>query len=118
MILSKDSFSEIETWLATKLTENNKNFYFVRTFMDNTLEEEEFDKNIKIKERDENGRLTKEMQRFMEETRDYYRQSLEFSNNDKVPVYLISSHYLERFEFLKLLADLTNNFPAHGVKTP
>ena len=118
MILSKDSFTEIETWLATKLTENNKNFYFVRTFMDNTLEEEEFDKDIKIKERDENGKLTKEMKKFMEETRDYYKQSLEFSNNDKVPLYLISSHYPERFEFLKLLSDLTNNFPAYGVETP
>lgn len=115
LIFSKDSFTELDTWLATKLKETGKQFFFVLTFMDIAVKDAMYDKNVKIRKKDDAGNLTSEMKAFMdqeiEETRDYCRESLKFSNNDDVPIYCISNRFRESYEFPKLLLDIASHLP-------
>ena len=115
LIFSKDSFTEIDTWLATKLKEKGKKFFFVRTFMDNAVREAMYDNNIHLTEKDEAGNLTNEMKEFMknemEEVRAYCRRGLECSKNSDVPIYCISNHFSDRFEFSKLILDMASHLP-------
>lgn len=115
LIFSKDSFTELDTWLATKLKETGKQFFFVRTFMDIAVKDAMYDKNVKIRKKDDAGNLTSEMKAFMdqeiEETRDYCREKLTFSNNDDVPIYCISNRFRDSYEFPKLLLDIASHLP-------
>ena len=115
LIFLKDSFTELDTWLATKLKEKGKQFFFVRTFMDIAVKDAMYDKNVKIREIDDAGNLTSEMKAFMdqeiEETRDYCRECLTCSNNDDVPIYCISNRFRESYEFPKLLLDVASHLP-------
>ena len=110
MVLSKDTFSELDLWLASELHQRGKKFFFVRTFMDRTLEEEERDNDVKIEEKDEKGEFTTEMVTFMTNIREYCCKGLKFSNIEDVPIYLISNWHPERFEFSKLLVAMSNQF--------
>ena len=110
MILSKDSFSQLDSWLASELLRRRKEFYFVRTFMDRALEEEQRDNDVIIKEKNEEGELTEEMETFMRGIREYCVKGLQFSNNEKVEIYLVSNWYPEKFEFSKLVLAMSNHF--------
>ena len=83
--------------------------------MDNAVKESMYDNNIHIREKDEAGNLTNEMKEFIykevEEVRTYCRRGLEFSKNDDVPIYCISNHFPERFEFSKLILDMGSHLP-------
>ena len=83
--------------------------------MDIAVNEALYDKNVKIRQTDDAGNLTREMKTFMnqemEETRDYARDRLKFSNNDDVPIYCISNRFRERYEFPKLLLDIASHLP-------
>ena len=83
--------------------------------MDNAVRESMYDNNINLREKDEAGNLTNEMKAFvdkeMEEVRTYCRKGLEFSKNDDVPIYCISNHFPERFEFSKLILDIASHLP-------
>ena len=59
MILSKDSFTENDTWLATQLRKSGKSFFFARTFMDETVRAAMRNKNVEFKTNDEHGNSTK-----------------------------------------------------------
>ena len=59
MILSKYSFSQLGSWLASELLKRGKEFYLVRTFMDRALEEEQIDNDVIIKEKNEEVNLQK-----------------------------------------------------------
>ena len=78
--------------------------------MDRALEEEQKDNDVIIKEKDEEGELTKEMETFMRGIREYCVKGLQFSNNEKVQIYLISNWYTEKFEFSKLVLAMSNHF--------
>ena len=114
LILSKDSFSKLDSWLASELNKIGKGYFFVRTFMDRALEEEEYDKNMKIKERDQDGNLSNEMKTFMEDIRNYCTEGLQFTIQTKIPIYLVSNWYPERFEFSKLILAISDCF--HGIQ--
>lgn len=78
--------------------------------MDRALEEEQKDNDVIIKEKDEEGELTKEMETFMRGIREYCVKGLQFSNNEKVQIYLISNWYTEKFEFSKLVLAMSKHF--------
>ena len=111
LILSKDSFSELDTWLASELGKAGKGYFFVRTFMDRALEEEEFDKHISIKEKDLDGNPTEEMKKFMSDMRNYCAEGLQFTNQMEIPIYLISNWYPEKFEFPELILSISKRLP-------
>ena len=83
--------------------------------MDNAVREALYDNNIHLTEKDEAGNLTNEMKEFMknemEEVRAYCRRGLEFSKNSDVPIYCISNHFPDRFEFSKLILDVASHLP-------
>ena len=110
-MLSKDSFSELDTWLASELGKAGKGYFFVRTFMDRALEEEEFDKHISIKEKDLDGNPTEEMKKFMSDMRNYCAEGLQFTNQMEIPIYLISNWYPEKFEFPELILSISKRLP-------
>ena len=70
--------------------------------MDRALEEEEYDKNMKIKERDQDGSLSNEMKTFMNEIRDYCAEGLQFTNQTIIPIYLVSTVILKGLNFQSL----------------
>ena len=111
LILSKDSFSELDTWLASELGKAGKGYFFVRTFMDRALEEEEFDKHISIKEKDLDGNPTEEMKKFMSDMKNYCAEGLQFTNQMEIPIYLVSNWYPERFEFPELILSISKRLP-------
>lgn len=115
LIFSRDSFTETDTWLASELAKKDKQFFFVRTFMDYSVKQAVGDRNIQITEIDEVGNLTDEMKAFMdqetEEIRAYCRTQLEFSGNENVPIYFISNKFPDRFEFSNLILDMAANLP-------
>ena len=111
LILSKDSFSELDSWLASELARAGKGYFFVRTFMDRALEEEEFDKRISIKERDLNGNPSEQMKGFMNEMRNYCATELELTSQTQIPIYLVSNWYPERFEFTDLILSISKRLP-------
>ena len=79
--------------------------------MDRALDEEEYDKNMKIKEMDQDSNLSNEMKTFMNEIRDYCAEGLQFTNQTIIPIYLVSNWYPERFEFSKLILAISDYFP-------
>ena len=78
--------------------------------MDNAVREAMFDYNVKVREKDEAGNLTNEMNAFMnqqmEEAKAYSRESLKCSGNEDVPIYCISNYFPDRYEFSKLILDI------------
>ena len=110
MVLSKDTFSELDSWLASELHQRGKKFFFVRTFMDRTLEEEEQDNDVIIKEKDEKGEFTTDMIEFMTKIREDCCKGLKFSKIEDVQIYLISNWHKHRFEFSKLLLAMSDHF--------
>ena len=111
LILSKDSFSELDSWLACELGKAGKGYFFVRTFMDRALEEEEFDKRISIKEKDLDGNPSKEMEMFMNDMKYYCAEGLQLTNQTEIPIYLVSNWYPERFEFPELVLSILKRLP-------
>ena len=111
LILSKDSFSELDSWLANELGRAEKGYFFVRTFIDRALEEQEVDKRISIKEKDSNGNPSKEMKKFMSDMRNYCAEGLQFTNQTQIPIYLVSNWYPERFEFPELVLSISKRLP-------
>ena len=111
LILSKDSFSELDSWLANELARAEKGYFFVRTFIDRALEEQEFDKRISIEEKDSNGNPSKEMKKFMSNIRNYCAEGLQFTNQTQIPIYLVSNWYPERFEFPELVLSISKRLP-------
>ena len=77
--------------------------------MDRALEEEQRDNDVIIKEKNEEGELTEEMETFMRGIREYCVKGLQFSNNEKVEIYLVSNWYPEKFEFSKLVLAISNH---------
>ena len=112
MILSKDSLSPLDSWLASELCKRGKKFFYIRTFMDRALEEEQRGNDIIIKEKDEEGKTTREMEVFMKGVRERCVKGLWTSNIQDVPIYLVSSWHPERFEFAELLIAMSNQFSA------
>lgn len=78
--------------------------------MDRALEEEQRDNDVIIKEKNEEGELTEEMETFMRGIREYCVKGLQFSNNEKVEIYLVSNWYPDKFEFSKLVLAMSNHF--------
>ena len=78
--------------------------------MDRALEEEQKDNDVIIKEKDEEGEITKEMETFMRGIREYCVKGLQFSNNEKVQIYLVSNWNTKKFEFSKLVLAMSNQF--------
>lgn len=107
LIFSRDSFTETDPWLPSELAQKDKQFFFIRTFMDYSVKQAVDDRNIQITEIDEVGNLTDEMKAFMdqetEEIRAYCRTQLEFSGKENVPIYCFSNKFPDRFESFKIL---------------
>ena len=112
LILSKDSSSPLDSWLVRELCKRGKKFFYIRTFMDRALEEEQRVNITIIKEKDEKGKNTREMEIFMRGVREDCVKELRISNFQDVPIYLVSSWYPERFEFAELLLAMSNQFSA------
>ena len=115
MILSKDSFTENDTWLATQLRESGIKFFFARTFMEETVRGAMRNKNVEFKTNDGHGNSTKELEIFenqvMQEVKAYCHKKLDASQNGDAKIYLISNHFPEKFEFTKLILELQNHLP-------
>ena len=92
-----------------------KNFFFVRTFMDETVRGAMRNKNVEFKANDEHGNSTKELEVFenqvMQDVKAYCHKKLDASQNGDAKVYLISNHFPEKFEFTKLILELQNHLP-------
>ncbi|XP_042560137.1 T-cell-specific guanine nucleotide triphosphate-binding protein 2-like [Clupea harengus] len=97
IIVSASRFTENDINLAKEIKKNKKNFYFVRTKTDKDVA------NGKRKNVGEEATLEKIRKACLEN----------LSTLGSPPVFLISSHYLERFDFQKLVNKLVEDLPDH-----
>uniref|UniRef100_A0A8B9LN94 IRG-type G domain-containing protein n=1 Tax=Astyanax mexicanus TaxID=7994 RepID=A0A8B9LN94_ASTMX len=96
IILSSDRFKENDLMLAQEIKKKKKNFYFVRSKVDNDI-------------RSERKKKTFNEQQVLYKIREDCRCNLMKLGNPKV--FLVSSHELEKYEFQALMTHLEEDLP-------
>lgn len=76
--------------------------------MDIALQQEQRNKGVIFKEKDEKGNTTMEMETFTKKIREHFVKKFQSSNIGKVPIYLISNWYSDRFEFSKFVQAMSS----------
>ncbi|XP_039537223.1 interferon-inducible GTPase 5-like [Pimephales promelas] len=98
IILNSQRFTQNDIMLAKEIRKQKKNFYFVRSKIDNDLRAEEKKKGF-------------DEQKLLSKIRDYCEKNLEDVGEPKV--YLISSFDLEKYDFEILQNTLEEDLPDH-----
>lgn len=99
LIFSDGSFSETDSWLARQITQKQKQFFFVRTKIDNDIE------NIRIDE----GDLSEED--VIWRIRDNCRRNFRLTGLGEVPLFIISHFQTDRWDFESLLDTVCSSLP-------
>ncbi|XP_031417340.1 interferon-inducible GTPase 5-like [Clupea harengus] len=97
IIVSASRFTENDIMLANEIKKTEKNFYFVRSKTDNDVANE--------------GRKRVSEEATLENIRNSCEDNL--STFGSPPVFLITSHNLERFDFQELVNTLEGDLPDH-----
>ncbi|EGW10439.1 interferon-inducible GTPase 1 [Cricetulus griseus] len=101
IIVSATRFTRLELDLAKAIQSMKKNYYMVRTKVDEDLKNEQ-----KSKPR------TFDRETILEKIRSYYVGSFRENNMNAPQIFLISNHYLSDYDFPVLMDTLIKNLPA------
>ncbi|ERE85247.1 interferon-inducible GTPase 1-like protein [Cricetulus griseus] len=100
IIVSATRFTNLELELAKAIRFMKKNYYMVRTKVDEDLKNEQ-----KTKPR------TFDREKILEKIRSYYVGSFRENNMNVPQIFLISNHYLSDYDFPVLMDTLTKDLP-------
>jgi len=100
LLITSDRFTQDDTWLGEELHKRNKKYFFGRTKMGNDISD-----NKKAHPKTHNEDTV------VREIRDDIKQHLRANRCPEVPVFLIDSYKLKKFEFDQLEHRLVSEFP-------
>ncbi len=138
LIVSKDIFSSDALFVAEKLRQQKKSFFFIRTGIDETIRAE-FESNEDLSPRRRKASMLKmeqeimsklkayksedfeaiesfkeEKEKIAREVRTNIERSLQEAGFDDVSVYLVNNFKPQKFDFAKLIQDITeSHFLSH-----
>lgn len=100
VILSSDRFMEIDLWLASEIKKAGKKYFFVRTKIDESVNNEKHDHPGTFKEEDVLCRIRQDCV-----------ESLRQENMEGMPIFLLSSREPTKWDFRKTMIQLINDCP-------
>ena len=100
LLITSTRFTENDTWLGKEFRSRNKKYFFIRTKVGQDVSDNKRSYPRSHREKD-----------VVKAIRESTENSLKQNGCDDVPVYLIDSYELQKFEFLQLEDRLMEDFP-------